>query len=167
VRFSELASRLTGFNVPLFGVQWTPPTADVTVARQVLAFVEARRVLFSSYTNEVPEHCVSSVIEIRDFLTDTIGRGGIGQELQQRVRLMRRYCIGFLDAVGATEPEDPSAGRRRLFREARWRMHDYEFGQALGQLRAGVGLQVALVAASFGLDVDDVLAEVLPLQDPR
>lgn len=41
-------------------------------------------------------------------------------------------------------------------------MHDYRFGEALGELRAGVGLQVAIIAASYGLDVEDDLARTLP-----
>jgi hypothetical protein len=44
-------------------------------------------------------------------------------------------------------------------------MHDYWFGEALGELRAGVGLQVANIAASFGLDVEDDLARTLPEPD--
>lgn len=31
-------------------------------------------------------------------------------------------------------------------------------GEALGELRAGVGFQVAIIAASYGLDVEDDLA---------
>ena len=41
-------------------------------------------------------------------------------------------------------------------------MHDYWFGEALGELRAGVGLQIAVIAAAYGLDVEDDLARVLP-----
>ncbi len=41
-------------------------------------------------------------------------------------------------------------------------MHDYWFGEALGELRSGVGMQIAIVAAAFGLDVEDDLAQVLP-----
>jgi hypothetical protein len=37
--------------------------------------------------------------------------------------------------------------------------------EALGELRAGVGLQVAVIAASYGLDVDDALASTLPAPD--
>jgi hypothetical protein len=41
-------------------------------------------------------------------------------------------------------------------------MHDYWFGEALCELRSGVDLQVAIIAASFGLDVEDDLARQLP-----
>jgi len=37
-------------------------------------------VLFSTYSNEVPEECVSSVLEIRGFLSEVIGAGGIAKE---------------------------------------------------------------------------------------
>lgn len=163
MKFSEIASRVNGFSTPIFGMSWSPPTADVTVARKVIAFVETRRVLFSTYTNEVPEECVRSVLEIRGFLSDVIGSGGIADELLGPARLMRRYCLRFLDRVGANEDRhDPQAARRHLFREDRWQMHDSWFGEALGELRAGVALQIAIIAASYGLDVEDDLAATLP-----
>ena len=47
-----------------------PAVPDRDVAFKVLVFVEARRVLFSTYSEEVPDQCVQSVIAIRDFLTN-------------------------------------------------------------------------------------------------
>ncbi len=166
MRFTEVVSRISGVSTPIFGLSWTPPTADVTVAAAFIAFVEVRRVLFSTYTNEVPEQCVASVIDIRDHITSLVATGGIGPELAGPLRTARRYCVRFLERVGATEgPSDAAAAQRRLFHDPHWGMHDYWFGEALGELRAGVGMQVAIIAASHGLDVEDDLASVLPEPD--
>jgi hypothetical protein len=174
VNFADVVARVPGTSTPVFGISWAPPTVDVTVARDVVAFIETRRVLFSSYTSEVPEECVASVQQIRDFLGTVLGGGaidaaGIAVELREPLRLMRRYCVRFLEVVGANAMPDArvTAGRRRQFPPPQWRMHDYWFGEALGELRAGVCLQVAIIAASFGLDVEDYLARRLPEPDIR
>ncbi len=68
----------------------------------------------------------------------------------------------FLAGVGETEERGDVDSRRRLFREPGWSVQDYWFAVALGELRAGVGLQAAIIAASFGLEVEDELAGTLP-----
>lgn len=163
MKASQIAAKVNGFSTPFFGVSWTPPVLDAEVAKKVIAFIEVRRVLFSTYTNEVPEQSVASVIAIRDFLTQVIGEGAIGEALELPVRAARRYCVRFLERVGATEASVPSdASDRYLFREPRWHMHDYWFGEALGELRAGVALQAGIIAARFKLDIEDDLAAVIP-----
>lgn len=106
---------------------------------------------------------MQSVIEIRDFLTEQIGQGRIADELANPLRVMRRYCVGFLTRVGVNERA--GRGDRFLFSEPGYRMMDYFFGEGLGELRAGVGMQIAIIAASFGLDVEDDLAQTLPAPD--
>ncbi len=164
MKFSDILARVNGFSTPVFGISWQPPTADIAVARRIIAEVETRRVLFSTFSNEVPDRCVASVLELRKLFTEILAAGGIGKELEGPVRIMRRYCVRFLDRVGASETRD-APGDRHLFRERQWMMHDYWFGEALGELRSGVTLPIAIIASSYGLDVDDELAQVLPQPD--
>ncbi len=162
----QILARLTGLSTPFFGISWTPPVADVEVARRVITFVEARRVLFSTYSDEQPEHCVQSVVEIKAFLTEVIGQGHVGEKLEAPLRAARRYCNRFLTRVGASEADVPLGDRdRHLFHDGHWRMQDYYFGEALGELRAGVCLQVAIIAVTYDLDVENELANVLPEPD--
>ncbi len=72
MKYREVLSRTTGFSVPMFGVSWNPPQREIGVARQVLAFLEDRRVLYNPYHLEVAEQCIRSVAEIRRFLTKAI-----------------------------------------------------------------------------------------------
>ena len=163
MRPSEILARINGISSPVLGVSWVPPIPDVEIARRVIAFVEVRRVLFSTYSDEVPGQCVQSVLEIRNFLTETIGQGHIGDRLVAPLRAARRYCNRFLTRVGSSEADVPVGARdRHLFHNGNWNMHDYYFGEALGELRAGVCLQIAIIAVTYNLDVEDELANVLP-----
>ncbi len=163
MKWSEIAARINGISTPVGGISWVPPVLDSQTARRVIAFVEVRRVLFSTYTNEVPEQCALSVIEIRNFLTEIIGAGGIGDELMIPIRRMRGYCLRFLERVGMSERDVPPEGQTRHLRgEPRWHMHDYFFGEALGELRAGVGFQAGVIASRYNIDMEDDLASVIP-----
>ncbi|HEX2161415.1 MAG TPA: DUF6650 family protein [Thermoleophilaceae bacterium] len=160
MKFSALLSRVNGFSTPVFGMSWEPARSDVEVAQGLLLFLEDRRVLYSPYEVEVPEHCVESVQEIRRFLTDVLVKGGIADELAEPLSAMRASCRKFLDEVN----------KDRVLRE-RWQLTDmmgvqgWTFNQALGQLRGVVGVHVAQVAVRYGLDVPDVLDPILPTVD--
>jgi hypothetical protein len=99
MRFSEIGRRLSGISTPIFGVSWTPGEAEVAVARRLVRLLEDRRVLFNPFELEVPEHCVSSVVEIRHVLTDEIGALGDDEHLSpqphrdtRRVSQVPRHC---------------------------------------------------------------------------
>lgn len=159
MRFDEIASRVTGFSIPVFGVSWNPPEPEVVAARRVIAFLEDRRVLYVPSEMEVPQHCVMSVIEIRRFLSDEIGRLGDGNDLGRSLRAMRAACRKFLGEVG---PEDGDIIRfgGRPGHYASW-----EFNGALGELRGVFGLHLARIATQYGLDIEDDIARILPGKD--
>lgn len=152
MKFDEITSRLTGISCPIFGVSWNPPESERKIARRVIAFLENRRVLFSPYEWEVPDHCVQSVIEMRHFLTSELQGLDSEKELAQNLRAMRAACRKFLD-------DDPWHGSPRGH-ASRWMLES-----ALGELRGVFGIHIAKLAAEYGLDVEDDLAVILPNTD--
>jgi Family of unknown function (DUF6650) len=147
MKFREIASRLTGISSPIFGVSWNPPAAELTVARRVIAFLEDRRVLFADESIEVPSHCVSSVLELRRYLTSEIQQLA-DSELCRSLRAMRTACRKFMESV------DDRGGIvvRHGFDHGHWA--SWRFGAALGDDAATRGRSHSCqsgraVAASF------------------
>lgn len=166
IRFKEIISRLTGVSTLIFGASWNPPEAETTAAKRIIALLEDRRVLYNHTEMEVPAHCVESVLEIRRFLNAELSHLDPHNELAQNLLAMRAACRKFLDQMQTLE------GHGRFFGALTMNMGSYDgwvFCAALGELRAIVGLHVALIAARHGLDVEGNLANVLPaaiLDDP-
>ena len=158
MKFREIASRLTGISSPVFGVSWSPPLPDVTVARRVVAYLEDRRVLFADESIEIPEHCASSVIEIRRYLTSEIQQLGEG-ELCDDLRAMPAACRKFLEAI------DDRGGIVIRYGVQHGHWASWRFGSALGELRGVFGIHLAKLAVRYGLDVEDGLAQILPASD--
>ncbi len=158
MKFTEIASRLTGLSSPIFGISWNPPPADVTVARRVIAFLEDRRVFFVDESIEVVDHCVRSVIEVRHYLTSEIQQLGDG-ELSGSLRAMRAACRKFLEAIDAPDGIMVPYGHHH----GHW--GSWRFSGALGELRSTFGIHIAKIAAQNGLDVEDDLARILPASD--
>lgn len=158
MKFQEIISRVTGLSVPIFGLQWNPPEAECAVARRVLTFLEDRRVLYVPSEMELPDHCVESVLRIREFLTAELGKLSNDQDLSQSLRAMRAACRKFLHTVEADD-------RRAIhFGAHQGHYASWVFNGAVGELRGVFGVHIARLAASHGLDVEDELATILPAE---
>ncbi len=158
MKFSEIAKRLTGISTPTFGISWQPSDSERTVARRVIARLEDRRVLFVPSEMEVPEHCVRSVLEIRQLLTAAISEVDEGSSLSKALRAMRAACRKFLDSVRSDE-------RIIQFGASRGHYASWQFNGAVGELRGVFGIHLAQIAAQLGLDIEDELASILPVSD--
>ena len=154
MKFDEITSRVTGLSCPIFGVSWNPPEPDRKVAQRVITFLEDRRVLFSPSEVEVPSHCVESVLQIRQYLTHELQGTDRDAPLSATLRALRAACRKFLDTVG---PIDHHGVIGHGYQ-------DWVFISALGELRGSFGIHVATMAASYGLDVEDELASILPAE---
>ena len=148
--------------IPIFGVQWKPPVLDRDVARRVIVFLEDRRVLYDPYEVETPELCVKSVLEIRAFLTEVLGQGGIAAQLADSLRAMREACRTFLGSIPLGEDDEWAVDTHDVLFGG---VTSWRFNQALGVLRNGFGTHIAQIAVKYGIDVEDSLAGILPLGD--
>lgn len=159
MRFKEILSHITGLSIPVFGVSWNPQESARNVARRVIAFLEDRRVLYVPSEMERPDHCVDSVLQIRECLTRELGSLESHGELAQCLTAMRAACQKFLGTV------DQDNGEIVRFGGHHNHYASWIFNGALGELRGVFGVHVARLAASHGLDVEDGLASILPASD--
>lgn len=153
-RLKELALRLTGISAPWIGAQWNAPEAQRAVAKRVIALLEDKRVLYANHAWEVPDHCVLSVLDIREALTQELGKLEPSTEIADTLRALRAACRKFLTAMA------PHVGTSR-----RGHWSDRDFLTALGELRAVFGVHTAIIASKFDVPVEGELASTFPVVD--
>lgn len=159
MRFKEVANRITGISCPFFGVSWNPPESERTIAKRAITFLEDRRVLYSPYEMEMPPHCIESIIEIRRYLTHEIGSMSKDTEIEKSLRALRAACRKFLDTIQSENLES------RYLRPPYDNSSSWIFMSGLGELRGVFGIHVAKIAVSYGIDLEDDLATIVPVAD--
>jgi len=117
--------------------------------RDLIIFLEDRRSLFGPLMERVdPYYAAHSVDTIRNELTRTLQR--LPEEAKSAILIddMRAACRVFVDVVGSPHDE------RRTDRQ--------RSNIALGELRATLGVNIAVLADKFGIEVRGPLRELLP-----
>jgi hypothetical protein len=150
-----IARRITGISGPFGGVQWADPgPSDAEIIRCFVLFLEDRRVLYNAHDLEVVSQVVTSVHAIREECTKTLRVLPADVFAVTPLRLIR---------AGARRFQDDQHEEFRFFDEhPHARGATPGFFTALGVFRATVGLQLALLAAYYDIDVEGDLATVLP-----
>ena len=159
MKFSEVINRLTGISTPFVGISWNPPPLEVNVARKVITFLEDRRVLYAPSEMEVPSHCVASIIEIRQFLTEQLSNLDPSSELGSSLRAMRASCRKFLDTISVRHDDIVKSAHHN----GHWA--SWVFLGALGELRGVFGIHLTKIAAQYKIDIEKDLSTILPALD--
>jgi hypothetical protein len=152
--FQEVAARITGVSLPIFGISWNPPTPEREIVREVFVFLEDRRALYNDYPHEIDHQVAASVLAIRSELTAALKRLPESSTAAAPIRAMRAACREYLDSTAG--PGSRSWG-------------PFLFTTELGRLRAMIGVQVAYLAVEYGIDLEGELLQVIPaeLRDER
>jgi hypothetical protein len=155
----SLARRITGFSTPIFGVSWTPPTAERDSVRGFLTFLEDRRVLFNPHQLEVESEVHHSVQAIRQRCTEALSALSDPSQAVGPIRAIRAACRRFSD--------EPRADFRNLSPSFGRFGDQAAFFTALGELRATVGVQLAILAVLYKIELEAELASILPAEDEK
>lgn len=155
MKFSDLASRLTGISCPAFGLSWDPPETQRNIARRIIIFLEGRRVLFDDYGSEALCQCIESVTKIKEYLTSELPNINDNSELNTYVRAMRQAGNRFLSCF----PQNKQ-GKCKYCKDGT-REYWY-FVSAIGELRGLFGVMIGQIAKAYGIDVEDELAQIIP-----
>jgi len=162
IRFGEIANRITGFEIPIFGggLSWNPPASDIAVAKGLLTYLEDRRALYEPYSCETARYVISSILEIRRRFTSDLERLNRDSPLAQALIAMRAACRKFLHDVNNIEDIEFISPRfNRL-----WDRGEKDFFMALGELRSTIGVHAAQIAVRYGIDVEETLVSIFPAQ---
>jgi hypothetical protein len=155
----NIGRRLRGVSAFGFGASWEYPPSERETVRKLLIFLEDRRALFAPYDVRVARHSLPSSNRIREECTETLSSlpetsPGVGP-----IRAIRAACRRFID--------DQRVRDESIFR----RVDEGSFEQqaaffiALGELRAFIGNEVAILAALYDLELDADLASIVPAED--
>jgi hypothetical protein len=100
LKFERIYKSITGISCPIFGVQWNAPTIEADEAKNIVLFLEDKRVLFNPATMEDADHCAQSVIEIRTELTKGLQALPSNTNLAKSLKRMRKASQEFSDKLG-------------------------------------------------------------------
>lgn len=158
MKFKEIISKITGISCPVFGISWDAPNTERQIARNTIIFLEQKRVLYNDYELEVASHCTQSVIQIREFLTEQLEKIKENSNLYEYISAMRKSCNKFLNNMHIIEREYHSQNNINFCSIDGWK-----FIVALGELRGLFGVMIMQIATTYGLDVENDLANILPI----
>ena len=147
LRFKDIAARISGISLPVFGVSWNPQDSERKIVSETFIFLEDRRALYNDYAHEIEVQVAESILAIRKELTEALKRLPIGSEAVPCFKAMRAACREYLDNTQLRR-----AGGL------------FSFMTELGRLRAMIGVQVAYLAVKYGIDVEGELVRVIPAE---
>ena len=162
MKFKEIANRITGISCPIFGLEWNPSVLESEVARKVIVYLEDRRVLYNPYEMELPNNCMDSIVQIRQFLTIKISELNATSKLGEILRGMRGSCRRFLDDTQKGWYFNKKVGKIDNLRNG----GEIKFYSDMGIFRGEMGIFIVQILIMYGVDCESELLEIVPLTLP-
>lgn len=141
---------ITGISLPWFGLSWETKDKERDLARQLIKFLEDRRVLFGISEIETVSECIGSINKIRDFLTTLVINSKEDSQLEQSIQILRKSCRKFMNDISTNRGRMPV----HLYNS---RFDQNKLFAMLGEMRAVLGKEILALSLTYEIDVDDEL----------
>lgn len=164
VKFKELASRITGFSIPVFGVSWNPTKSERNVIRELILFLEDRRALYNPYNTETWHWVSESILKIREELNNRLKEVGENSESAISLRIMRSACRNYLDKMELYEKfldnwEIIEKQDKQVIEDIHQNVNPIA---SLSELRIIFGMHIAKLCSMYGIDLEGKIISILP-----
>jgi hypothetical protein len=167
--------RLTGISTVVGGVSWEWSESERDTLRHLVTYLEDRRVLSLDFTQmsfsdfaadeiEEPDYVNQSLMNIRERLTAVLQELPEGSPAADPIRAMRTACTEYLTFIHAHRQKELQKKERSQKEAVDWSEDPFVFNYfiTLGQLRAVIGRQLAILQDEYGLAIHDPLAQIIP-----
>ncbi len=160
-QWKDIATRITGFSVPGFGIEWEPPVRQRDIAEKALTYIESRNLLDTSFEREEsPERTYYDAERIREELTKLMQEVSRDTAVFRQLDAIRAACSVFrrtlrernIERYGFQSPIPTEVGKS-------------QFLHALGGLRDACGRQIMVLCVEYGIDPPTKLVGCLPPPD--
>lgn len=135
------------------GIQWDVLPSDRDIVVQLIDELEDRRLLWEHTSRTRSDRCAASANYMRSYIGTLLKAQGMGKELKQELKIMRRHFTQFLSDLTDAGLDHPGTVDPRSLE------------RVLGWLRLPVGEQVGLLAAQYDIDIASELATIVPDQN--
>lgn len=136
----------------MFGLSWTTKDTERTIARELLIYLEDRRVLYGVQEIEVFPEVVDSLCKIREKLTDLITKTNENSELGKSMRIMRQAFRKFLD-------DSRQKGRMPIY-DLKYNFDKNKLFTLLGEIRTVFDFEILRLSLQYEIDIEENLYSI-------
>ena len=91
--------KLTGVSTPIGGISWAESLTAKQRFKNLLFFLESKRILTNPTEMEIKEHCIQSVLEIKSVIVETTKDVDFPGKDMGILRSLITACNQYLDSV--------------------------------------------------------------------
>ena len=119
---SRLLRHIRSISTPFGRISWEPSQDEREIVRQLMLFIEDRRVLYNPFISEVPDHAIDSVFLIRERLMQTLQEVKEKSPAVKDIKAMQEACRIFLNQANkdhsSSQLQQPLEELRSVFAES-------------------------------------------------